>query len=199
MERRWWVLSLVASIGIGCATSVPVDCPAGFKQTPDGVDCAPSVLTTEPPDAGTGGGGAGGGGPITCDDLDCEDENDCTEDSCIDDACVHAAAEDGTWCAVQGVVGLCKAGECLDCSVQECRRVYPCTEQGIRDAIRDGGDVVIGCDVPTTVTLTEGMLVIENEVSLDGLGNLTIDADQNSRALYVYAPGMAELIGIGMT
>jgi hypothetical protein len=54
--------------------------------------------------------------------------------------------------------------------------VFACTEQGIRDAIAyGGGPNLFDCDGPTTV-LTEAEIVIDNDVILDGEGNLIVDA-----------------------
>lgn len=200
VERLWWVLSFVASIGIGCATSIPVDCPAGSKQTDDGIDCDLEPFSEGDGGGGSGGGGAGGTGPVTCEDLECDDGNECTEDSCEDAVCSHAAVADGIACTVDAAAGLCDSGECvIDCSVEDCRPRYPCTEQGIRDAIADGGNIVVDCAVPTTVMLTAGVLEIEKDLSLDGLGNLTIDADGQSRALITSPPAIVEVIGVGIT
>jgi len=53
---------------------------------------------------------------------------------------------------------------------------FPCTEQGIVDAIAEGGGPhTFACVGPTTVT-TEAEIVIDNDVILDGEGNLTVDA-----------------------
>lgn len=177
----------------GCATSVPVECPDGFELTDDKMDCVP--VSSGKPDAGTSDD------PPTCQELDCNDGNECTVDGCADASCTNEAIEDGTACTANGGAGLCLGGQCVaDCSKQDCRPVYPCTEQGVRDAIRDGGDVVIGCESPTTITLTEGVLeIVDAEVSLDGLGNLTIDADQKSRVFLIHAPAVVELIAIGIT
>jgi hypothetical protein len=180
------------SFVVGCATSVPVECPEGFELTDNNMDCVP--VAPGDPDAGPFGD------PPTCQELDCNDGNECTVDGCADASCTNEAIEDGTACTANGGEGLCLGGQCVaDCSKQDCRPVYPCTEQGIRDAIRDGGDVIIGCEVPTTVTLSEGILEIDNELSLDGLGNLTIDADQKSRVFLIHAPAVVELIAIGIT
>jgi hypothetical protein len=54
---------------------------------------------------------------------------------------------------------------------------FPCTEQGILDAIAEGGGPhTFACVGPTTVT-TEAEIVIDNDVILDGEGNLTVDGD----------------------
>jgi parallel beta-helix repeat protein len=193
MEKLWWVFVPLASAVVGCATSVPVECPEGFVLTGDGTDC----LRMEPPDEPDAGNVEP---PLRCEDLDCDDDNECTDDGCADDSCLHVALEDGTACSFQGGAGLCEAGACIvDCTIEDCRPIYACTEQGIRDAIRDGGQVIIGCPVPTTVTLAEGVLVIDNGVSLDGLGNLTIDAGGQSRVFEVKPPAVAELVGMGIT
>ncbi len=53
---------------------------------------------------------------------------------------------------------------------------FPCTEQGIVDAIAEGGGPhTFACAGPTTVT-TEAAIVIDNDVILDGEGKLTVDA-----------------------
>jgi hypothetical protein len=85
--------------------------------------------------------------------------------------------------------------------------VFPCTEQGIRDAIAaGGGPYTFDCDGPTTVT-TLAEIGIDNDVILDGEGNLKIDGGgeypppgvQEHRMLSV-APGVtAELIGIAVS
>jgi hypothetical protein len=55
---------------------------------------------------------------------------------------------------------------------------FPCTEQGIRDAIAEGGGPhTFDCDGPTTVVTTE-TIGVDNEVILDGGGNLTVDGNQ---------------------
>ena len=54
--------------------------------------------------------------------------------------------------------------------------VFPCTEQGIRDAIAyGGGPNYFDCDGPTQVP-TAAELVIDNDVILDGEGNMIVDA-----------------------
>ncbi|HSN83753.1 MAG TPA: hypothetical protein VLS88_14310, partial [Polyangiales bacterium] len=171
---------------------MPVDCPDGFVLTVDQTDCEPVPM--DQPDAGVISE------ELTCEDLDCDDGDECTVDGCADATCNHEPAEDGTACTVDDGPGLCLGGQCFaDCSKQDCRPVYPCTEQGIRDAVRDGGNVIIGCESPTTVTLTEGELRTDAQVSLDGLGNLTIDGNQTDRVLYVAAPAVVELRGTAIT
>jgi hypothetical protein len=74
----------------------------------------------------------------------------------------------------------CSEGECLD-GVCASVGAFSCTEQGIRDAIAEGGGPhTFACDGPQTVA-TEAEIVIDNDVILDGEGNLTVDG--NSIAL----------------
>ena len=63
--------------------------------------------------------------------------------------------------------------------------VFPCTEQGIRDAIAvGGGPHTFDCEGPTTV-LTEAEIVIDNNVILDGEGNLIVDGNDDHRVFSV--------------
>ena len=56
---------------------------------------------------------------------------------------------------------------------------FPCTESGIRAAIAEGGGpFTFDCDGPQTV-VTEAEIVIDNDVILDGEGNLTVDGDDD--------------------
>ena len=53
--------------------------------------------------------------------------------------------------------------------------LFPCTEQGIRDAIAEGGGPhYFDCAGPTVVA-TEDTIVIDNDVILDGRGNLIVE------------------------
>jgi hypothetical protein len=66
--------------------------------------------------------------------------------------------------------------------------VWPCTEQGIRDAIQlGGGPHTFACDGPTTVT-TEATIVVDNDVILDGEGNLIVDGDGSHQVFRVTSP-----------
>ena len=70
-------------------------------------------------------------------------------------------------------------------------KVWPCTEQGIRDAITfAGGPHTFACDGPTVVT-TEATIEIDNEVILDGEGNLTVDGDDDHRVFSLLRAGRA--------
>jgi hypothetical protein len=54
--------------------------------------------------------------------------------------------------------------------------IFACTEQGIREAIAHGGGPhFFDCDGPTTV-LTAAEIVIDNDVMLDGRGDMIVDA-----------------------
>jgi hypothetical protein len=64
--------------------------------------------------------------------------------------------------------------------------VCPCTEAGIRAAIEAGGDdpYTFDCRGRTTVVIEE-TIVIDNDVILDGEGNLTVDGDEDHRVFEV--------------
>jgi hypothetical protein len=71
--------------------------------------------------------------------------------------------------------------------------VCPCTEEGILAAIAAGGGAyTFDCEGPTTVT-TQAEIVIDNDVILDGEGNLTVDADHLQRVFSVPKGVNAEL------
>jgi hypothetical protein len=72
---------------------------------------------------------------------------------------------------------------------------FACTEQGIRDAIAEGGGPhTFDCHGPqTVVTLAE--IEIDNDVILDGEGNLTVDAQQTHRVFLVATDITAEFRG----
>lgn len=70
------------------------------------------------------------------------------------------------------------------CATMEC----PCTEQGILAAIAaGGGPYTFDCDRPTTVVTMTG-IVIDNDVILDGEGNLTVAGDALSRLTVFSVP-----------
>ena len=76
---------------------------------------------------------------------------------------------------------------------------FPCTEQGIRDAIAEGGGPhTFDCDGAQTV-VTETEIVIDNDVILDGEGNLTVDGDEDHRMFSVPEGVVAELRGFLVT
>jgi predicted outer membrane repeat protein len=78
--------------------------------------------------------------------------------------------------------------------------VCPCTEAGIRAAIEAGGNdpYTFECGDGMTV-VTQAQIVIDNDVTLDGGGMLTIDGDDAHRVLYVPTGITAELRGITIT
>ena len=134
-------------------------------------------------------------------DEQCDDFNDCTSGICesADAVCDHAPVVDGTPCAG----GTCQAGQCALTDT-----LLPCTEQSIRNAIAAGGDepYTFDCDRPTTV-FAKWEIVIDNDVILDGEGNLTVDGSRME-----YVPGglefpetvfrvesVAELLGFGVS
>jgi predicted outer membrane repeat protein len=76
---------------------------------------------------------------------------------------------------------------------------FPCTEQGIRDAIAEGGGPqTFDCGGPTTV-VTEAEIVIDNDVILDGESNLTVEGDEGHRVFAVPEGVVAELRGFLVT
>jgi hypothetical protein len=124
---------------------------------------------------GTGGGG-GYGGTGLCEGVICDDEDDCTDDACnpADGECVFTA--------------LCDEDD-----------ICSCTERGILCAIEaGGGPYTFDCDGPTTITTT-AEVVIDNDVTLDGEGNMTIDANDEHRVFAVPADVAVELRGLTMT
>jgi hypothetical protein len=71
--------------------------------------------------------------------------------------------------------------------------VFPCTEQGIRDAIAEGGGPIgIACDGAQTVS-TEAEILIDNDVILEGFGNLTVDGNETHRVFTIAAGTTVEL------
>ena len=77
--------------------------------------------------------------------------------------------------------------------------VCPCTEAGIRTAIAEGGGpFTFDCAGPTTV-VTEAEIVIDNDVILDGEGNLTIDGKNDHSVLSVAEGVTTELRGVTVT
>ncbi|MBW2381752.1 MAG: right-handed parallel beta-helix repeat-containing protein [Deltaproteobacteria bacterium] len=77
--------------------------------------------------------------------------------------------------------------------------VCPCTEAGLRAAIAEGGGpFTFDCDGPTTV-VTQEEIVIDNDVILDGEGNLTVDGNEDHTVFMVSEGVTAELHGFGVT
>jgi hypothetical protein len=83
--------------------------------------------------------------------------------------------------------------------------VFPCTEQGIRDAIAEGGGPhTFTCDGTEPVVTTE-TIVIDNDVILDGEGKLTVDGNASEAGeghtvfIVAFSDIAVELRGIGVT
>ncbi|UCD23449.1 MAG: hypothetical protein JSW51_10410 [Gemmatimonadota bacterium] len=145
-------LGVVPLVGCGEAApecEVPADCPGDLCTVPGQEDCVGGVCTYEP--------------------VVCSDYNECTTDACDPAVGCGVAVADGTACAG----GTCQAGVC-----ELTGSVLPCSEQGIRNAIAAGGDepYTFDCGGPTTVVV-EHTIAIDNNVILDGEGNLTLDGN----------------------
>jgi hypothetical protein len=130
-----------------------------------------------------------------CEGVDCDDDNECTKDVC-DPAtgnCDHPPVEDGTGCTD----GVCRQGVCGPLCVAN---ICECSEAGIRAAIEGGGyyPYRFNCDGPTTVT-TNAEIEIDNDVILDGEGNLTVDGNDAHRVFSVASGVTAELQGMTVT
>lgn len=120
-------------------------------------------------------GGAGGMPECTV-VADCDDGDECTIDACTEGMCENPTAENGFFC--EG--GYCQAGEC-----EALTSLYPCTEEGILEAIEAGGGPHgFDCDGAQTITTTEE-IIVGNDVILDGLGNVTVSGDGMHRVFLV--------------
>jgi len=145
-------------------------------------------------EGGDGGmGGVGGtGGTDLCEGVSCQDSECRSDGACdpIDGACDYEAiVEDGT---------ACSEGECLD-GVCGPLGAFPCTEQGIRDAIAEGGGPhFFACD-GTTPVVTKAEILIDNDVVLDGEGDLAVDGNEDHRVFSVATGVTAELRGLTAT
>jgi len=131
--------------------------------------------------------GCGEDGEAHCNTAgDCDDGNECTADSCdpATGSCSNAPLADGAMCEV----GACQSGSC-----EAIASVFPCTEQGIRDAIAEGGGPhAFDCAGPTTIT-TEDQIVIDNDVILDGQDELEVNGNGKLRVFTVPANVTVEL------
>ena len=146
---------------------------------------------------------------------DCDDGNDCTGNACTDGMCEYTVVTDDTVCdeSNECTTGMCASGECDTTPVQDgtvcgngagtcqlgiCSNVA-CTEQGIRDAIAaGGGPYTFDCAGPQTV-VTAAEIVIDNDVILDGEGNLTVDGNDDHLVFEVSEGVSAELTGFTVT
>ena len=122
--------------------------------------------------------------------LDCNDRNECTWDGCQVLWCAHGPVEDATPCTG----GLCLDGECV-----EFDDTLPCTEEGIRLAIAvGGGPHTFDCDSSTTV-VTQAEIEVDNDVILDGEGNLIVESSSSGRPVFSVRGVTAELMGMIVT
>jgi len=116
-----------------------------------------------------------------CEGIDCDDGNECTENTCdpADGSCDSTPLPDGSFCTG----GYCENTEC-----DPIASLFPCTEQGIRDAIEAGGGPHgFDCDGPTSVPIA-ATIEIDNDVILDGLDELTVGRDANLTATLLLVP-----------
>jgi len=143
----------------------------------DGADCSLGDL----PGVCASGACQGLCEDASCDHTECAFNGTCNSN---DGACDYTFfADDGT---------LCSEGECLD-GVCAPVGAFPCTEQGIRDAIAEGGGPhFFACDGRPTV-VTEGIL-IDNDVILDGQSSLVLETDGSNMVLSVAAGVAAEVV-----
>ncbi|MGB5545951.1 MAG: right-handed parallel beta-helix repeat-containing protein [Polyangiales bacterium] len=78
-------------------------------------------------------------------------------------------------------------------------QTFPCTEQGIRNAIAAGGGPhSFECSGPTSVP-TAAVILIDNAVILDGGGDLIVDGNDDHRVFEVASDTTAELRGMTIT
>ena len=138
--------------------------------------------------AGGAGGVGGSGGDlcagVVCPDTECQSGGTCNT---MDGTCSYAmVAEDGAACSE----GACLAGGCGRVGA------FACTEQGIRAAIAQGGGPhFFACDEATPVVLVE-RIVFNNDVILDGEGNLLFDAGMGQGLFLVESDTIAEVRGV---
>ncbi len=127
----------------------------------------------EGPSGPTGGAG---GMPECVTAADCDDGDECTIDACTEGICENPTAFDGFFC--EG--GYCEAGLCAPLT-----SLYPCTEEGILQALEAGsGPHGFDCEGEKTITTTEE-IIIGNDVILDGLGDVTVSGAGTHRVFVV--------------
>jgi len=99
-----------------------------------------------------------------CAGVDCDDQNECTDERCVaaTGLCERADRPDGTPCSAGG----CEGGVCTS--------EFACTKDGILNAIAaGGGPYTFACEGPTRITI--GPTRIDNDVTLDGENDLTVE------------------------
>ena len=94
----------------------------------------------------------------------------------------------------------CREATLLPAPEVECvENLCPCSEEGIRAAIAQAdGRYTFDCNGPTTV-VTQAEIDIDNDVVLDGEGNLTVDGDEDHRVFSVMAGVTTELRSLEVT
>jgi len=134
---------------------------------------------------GGGGDGENGTPGFLCQGVDCNDDNSCTVDVCdpADGSCINTVQEDDSFCDL----GYCQAGEC-----DPIDSIFPCTEQGINDAIAAGGGPHGFSCTGARLIQTTAEIVIDKDVILDGR-DLTIDAGLDHRGFSVTEGTTADL------
>ena len=166
--------------------------------------CALGVMGCSETSGAGGSGGDGGSGGITeCQSPeDCDDDNECTDDTCSAGVCEFVPVPDrmgpdepgglpgeGTTCGYYA--GTCEGGSCAG--------TFACTEAGIREAIAAGaGPHTFACNGATTVA-TQAPIEIDNDVILNGAGELTVDGDDDHHVFSVPVGVTAELQGFTVT
>ncbi len=76
---------------------------------------------------------------------------------------------------------------------------FPCTEEGIRDAIAEGGGPhTFACEGPTTVE-TEAVILVYKDVILDGEGNLTVAGGFDHRVFMIDEAAVFEARSFAIT
>jgi len=127
-----------------------------------------------------------------CEGVDCDDGLECTDDFCnpADGSCENDPLPDGTPCSGGG------------CEDLVCTSTFSCTEDGLLTAIKTGGGpYAFACDGPTTIE-TSDRIVVDNNVILNGEGNLTLDGRGLHAVISVFGPPTGitvELIGLVVT
>ena len=107
---------------------------------------------------------------------------------------INSVCPEGDVCHNGGRPGTCISDRCEFAP-------FPCTEQGILDAIVfGGGPHYFTCDGPTTVT-TQAKIFIDDDVILDGRGDLTLSATGGERhgVLGIGASATVDLLGLTLT
>jgi len=99
-----------------------------------------------------------------CAGVDCDDQNDCTDERCVaaTGLCERSDRPDGSPCSGGG----CEDGVCTS--------EFACTKDGILNAIAaGGGPYTFACGGPARLTI--GLTLIDNDVTLDGESDLTVE------------------------